>query len=154
MFIFYTPSDYCTREQWSLVLMLGGKGKANLSHRGTSLRFPSMIGQNQILIERCFSRSVDRGNDSGEYVLHVWALCPIGKILDLVCVVERHFFFIADGNRPFGSDNCVQRLLPKADVASTFLLANQTGHFLLLVKLFAVVGQFVPKYLGFHRTGA
>ena len=106
-----------------------------------------MIGQNQVLIERRLSRSVDRGHDSGECALHVWALCPIGKILDLVCVVERHFLFVADGNRPFGFDNCVQRLLPKADVASTFLLADQTGDFLFLVKLLAVVGQFVPKHL-------
>ena len=93
---------------------IGQKKKSEFSSRGSLLRFPSVIGQNQVLIERRLSCSVDRGHDSGECALHVWALCPIGKILDLICVVQRHLLSVANRYRSFGFDNGVQRLLPKA----------------------------------------
>ena len=85
--------------------------------------------------------------------LNVRVLCPIGKILDLIRIVERHFLFIANSNRPLGFDNRVQRLLSKANVASNFFLASQTGEFLFSVEFLAFFSQFVTKYLSLHRAG-
>ena len=70
------------------------------------------------------SRSIERPYDSGEDFLNIRVVCPICKIVDSVCVVDRRPCRVANLVRPFCFADFIQGLLSKANVAERFLVAD------------------------------